>query len=163
MNFLLEYNCGVFAYFSQMYGKALDHFIRIMKNSEDSELFLVIKSSFNCLQILVDNLYIEPAKILVKKTEELLPYLRKVRDLKRKYKQTSDEDTPSEKDDEEEKGLKVEYFSVSTASNFTQAANAPKNPCLLELEFFLLYFKTRISMHDCDEENRNKWLKKVSF
>lgn len=159
----------MFAYFSQMYGKALYHFFRIMKNSEDSELFLVLKSAFNSLQILVDHQYIEPAKILLQKTEELLPYLRKVRDLKRKFTlvassvQTNEGDTPASNDYEEEKGLKVEYFSISTGSNLTQAANAPKNPSLVEYEFFLLYFKTRIALHDCDEENRNIWLKKVIF
>lgn len=166
MNFLLEYNAGVFAYLSQMYGKALEHFTRILQNCEDAELFLVIKSAFNCLQVLLDSQYLESAKALLVKLEDFLPYLERIRDLKQKYRPTSESDKKGAEDnvpfDVNEHILDLEYFSVSTGSNLTQAAKAPKNPCIAEYEYFLVYFKARIAMLDCDEPTRKKWLKLVS-
>ena len=82
INFLLEYNCGVFAYLSQMYDNAFDHFVKILKYNEDAELFLVIKSAFICLQILVDNQQVESSKIMIQKLEELQPCLEKLASLK---------------------------------------------------------------------------------
>ena len=160
-NFLLEYNWGVFAYLSQMYGKAMIHFARILKSWEDAELFLVIKSAFNYLQILIDHQYVDSAKLLLTKIEDLLPYLRKLKKLKKEYKPTSDYDKKS-MGDSLENGLQIDNFSISSGSCLT-GPNAPKSPCLTEYDFFITYFKTRIALLDSDEETRKIWTKKVSF
>lgn len=166
LTFLLEYNAGVFAYLSQMNGKALEHFCKILENWEEAELFLVVKSAFISIQILVDNFYIDPAKALIEKLEELLELITKVMWIKQGYKPTSDAERKMIDDvipQISEPILKYEYFSVSTGSYLSQAARAPKNPWTLEYEFFLIYFKTRIALVDCeDEKTRTKWLKLLS-
>ena len=165
-NFLLEYNAGVFAYLSQMYGKALEHFCKILENWEEAELFLVVKSAFIWIQILIDNSYIDPAKLLIVKLEELLPLITKLIVMKQGYRQTLESDKKGAEDiipSVGEGGLKLEYFSVSTGSYLSQEAKAPKNPWTLEYEFFIIYFKTRIAIIDCeDERSRSKWLKILS-
>jgi len=75
-----------------MYGKSLEVFFHILQNCEDAELFIVVKSAFLSLQILVDSQYLEPAKLLITKLEEFLPYIKKVINLKKSYKSTVTED-----------------------------------------------------------------------
>jgi len=151
-NFLLEYNCGVFAYFSQMSGKALEHFFRILNNSEDAELFLTLKASFNCMQVMLDNHYIEPAKMMIEKLESLLKYIQKIMFIKENYKKVSESEKKSSAEkmsfDDAKLSLKLEYFSISTGSNLTKSAVSPKNPSLVEFESYLMYFKTRVALLD---------------
>ena len=132
-----------------MYGKAISHFVRILKNSEDAELFLVLKSAFNLLQILIDHQYVDSAKMLLAKVEDLLPYLKKVHKLKREYKPTSEYEKKMMGDSlENGEGLNTDNFSVSTGSSLSHSAKAPKSPCITEYDFFITYFKTRIALLD---------------
>lgn len=165
-NFLLEYNAGVFAYLSQMYGKALEHFCKILEIWEEAEFFLVIKSAFIWIQILIDCFYLDPAKVLIMKLEELLPLIKKVMIIKQGYKPSQDSERNAidfVNTQISDLYYKFEYFSVSTGSYLSQGAKAPKNPWTLEYEFFLTYFKTRIALVDWeDEKSREKWLKELS-
>lgn len=165
-NFLLEYNAGVFAYLSQMYGKALEHFCKILEIWEEAEFFLVIKSAFIWIQILIDCFYLDPAKVLIMKLEELLPLIKKVMVIKQGYKTSQDSERNAidfVNTQISDLYYKFEYFSVSTGSYLSQGAKAPKNPWILEYEFFLTYFKTRIALVDWeDEKSREKWLKELS-
>jgi hypothetical protein len=115
VNFLLEYNCGVFAYLSQMYENAFTHFKKIMKYNDDAELFLIIKSAYACLQILTDNLQVESAKVIIRKLEDLQPCLEKLLDLKKHYRSDvlSDKSNEGQKSSKKSKGLNLEYFSVA--------------------------------------------------
>jgi len=167
INFLLEYNWGIFAYLSQMYEVALIHFLKILEHSEEAELFLVVKSGFIVLQILVDNNQLESSKSMIKKLEELIPLLEKLAQLKQDFKynvldKSSGEESKKSMHDLNPKGLKLEYFSISTGSNLTVPAKAPKNPWMTEYKFFLFYFKTRIALMDWDETVRGKWLKELN-
>lgn len=164
INYLLEYNCGVFAYLSQMNDKALDHFKKIMKYNDDAELFLVIKSAFITLQILTDNQQVESAKVVIRKLEEMLPILERISELKKNYRSDilSEKNNDGQKSSKKFKGLNLHYFSISCGSFIQSAAKSPKNPCITEYRFFLLYFKSRIAVLDCDNETRTKWVKLLS-
>lgn len=127
-------------------------------------MFLVLKSAFNFLQILIDNQYIEASKLILCQIEDLLPDLVRIREMKKNYKPTAEHDKKSVADfDDIDEGLKVDSFSVSSGSFLPHSAIAPKNPCITEFEMYLTYFKTRIAMHDADEESRRKWARKVNF
>lgn len=142
-----------------MYGAALKHFIKVMENSNDAELFLVLKSAFNCLQILTDNQYIEAAVLMIKKIEALLPDLIRIKKIKKDYISTAEH----EKKNTGYGSSQIEEFSISTGSFLPKAMTSPKSPWLTEYEFYLSYFKTRIAMHDTDEDTRRKWVKRVSL
>lgn len=115
INYLLEYNCGVFAYLSQIYDNAFTHFYKILKHSDEAELFLVIKSAFILLQILMDNMQIEASKIMIDKLEDLLPLLEKVTNLKKAFRSDISLDKPGDSNSKgaKLKGLRLEYFSIS--------------------------------------------------
>lgn len=100
---------------------------------------------------------------MVRKLENFKASLKRIRSIKENYKKVFEtEKKVNEKGSEEQKqGLNLQFFSISTGSNLKMSAVSPKNPSIREYEAYLIYFKCRIAMLDCDEPLRKKWLKKL--
>lgn len=146
--------------------------LSLLSKCDVAEQFLVIKSAFIVLQILIDTNQTDAARSILNDLLFLRSMLEKVQDMKHNYSSdyiyvvldNSDgngkkvKQMPKKQQDQK---LQIEFFSVLIGSYLKQFAKSPKNPCLEEYNFALSYYETLINQKEDNLKKSEESLKEM--